>query len=145
MDNLYSIGFYVSRASIALSKALNASITANNIDLPNSQYVVLRCLYFRDGISQFDIANMLSKDAAVIKRTVDELEKKNLVVRKQVRTLKNSICITDKGRELMPQVLEIAQNVLDKALNGIEKETQDFLQTLLNKIYVNLEGSNPQK
>jgi DNA-binding MarR family transcriptional regulator len=139
---MYTLGFHVSRASIALSKALNASITANNIDLPNSQYVVLRCLYFKDGISQFDIANLLSKDAAVIKRTVDELEKKKLVVRKQVRTLKNSICITEKGRKLMPQVLEIAQNVIDKALNGIEKENQELLQMMLSKICANLEGNN---
>jgi len=145
MDNLYSLGFLVGRASFALSKALNASIIANNIDLPHSQYIVLRCVYSKDGMSQFEIANLLSKDAAVIKRTIDELEKKNLVVRRQIRTLKNSICITEKGRKLMPQVLEIAQNVIDKALNGIEKENQDLLQMMLNKIYDNLESHENQK
>jgi len=139
MDNLYSLGFLVGRASFALSKALNASIVENNIDLPHSQYVVLRFLYHRDGLSQFELSNLLSKNAAVIKRTIDELEKKNLVVRKPVRTLKNSICITEKGRNLMPQVLKIADSVIEKALHGIEKENQDLLQMMLDKIYSNLE------
>ena len=138
MDNLYSLGFLISKVSIALSKALNASIIANNINLPHSQYIVMRCLYYKDGISQFEIANLLSKDTTAIKRTIDELVKKNLVVRKQVRNLKNSICITDKGRNLMPQVLEIVECVISKALHGIEKENQDLLQIMLDNIHANL-------
>jgi len=140
MDYLYTLGFFVDKASIALSKALNASFVAHNIDLSHSQFVLMKVLYYKDGLSQFDIANLLSKDAAAIKRTIDELEKKNLVVRKQVRTLKNSICITEKGLNLMPQVMEIAKCIVDKALNGIEKENQDLLQKMLNKICVNLEN-----
>jgi DNA-binding MarR family transcriptional regulator len=138
MDNLQTLGFFVDKASIALSKALNASLIAHNIDLSHSQFVLLKVLYYKDGLSQFELANLLSKDAAAIKRTIDELEKKNLVVRKQVRTLKNSICITDKGRDLLPQVFEIAKSVEDKALNGIEKENQDLLQQMLNQICINL-------
>jgi len=140
MDNLHTLGFFVDKASIALSKALNASFVAHNIDLSHSQFVLLKFLYYKEGLSQFEIANLLSKDAAAIKRTIDELEKKNLVVRKQVRTLKNSISITDKGRNLLPQVFEIAQCIVDKAFNGIEKENQDLLQQMLNQICINLES-----
>lgn len=140
MDDLHSLGFLTGRASVALSKVLNAEIAANGIDLPHSQFIVLRWLYFNDGMSQMEIARMLGKDAAAIKRTVDNLEQKGLAVRKQIRTLKNSVCITHEGREMMPRVLEITQKAIDKALNGIGEEHQALLRSMLEKIYVNLEN-----
>lgn len=140
VEDFYSLGFLTARASVALSKSLNAGLVANGIDLPHSQFIVLRCIYFNDGLSQLEIAKLLSKDAAAIKRTVDNLEQKALVIRKQIRTLKNSLCITDKGREMMPHVLEVAQKLLDKALNGIANEQQTLLWNMLDKIYINLEN-----
>ena len=139
MDGLYSLGYFVARASVALSKSLNARLVSFGIDLPNSQYIVLRYLYFKGALSQLEIANLLSKDAAAIKRTIDLLEKKGLVTRTQIRKLKNSVCITDKGKNLMPRVIEIADAVINEALNGIETENRELLQTMLDKIHTNLE------
>jgi len=139
MNDFYSLGLLTGMASLALSKALNAALIENNIDLPHSQFVVLRILYFHDGMSQLDIANMVSKDAAAIKRTVDNLENKGLAVRKQVRTLKNSVCITDKGRELMPQVLKIADKIIEEALNSFSEESREQLFSMLKMIYQNIE------
>ena len=139
MNDFYSLGLLTGMASLALSKALNAALIENNIDLPHSQFVVLRILYFHDGMSQLDIANMVSKDAAAIKRTVDNLENKALAVRKQVRTLKNSVCITDKGREFMPQVLKIADKIIEEALNSFSEESREQLFSMLKMIYQNIE------
>ncbi len=139
MGEFHSLGLLTSMASLALSKALNAALIENNIDLPHSQFVVLRILYFHNGMSQLEIANMVSKDAAAIKRTVDNLEKKELVTRKQVRTLKNSVCITDKGRELMPQVLKITDRIIEEALDGFSKESREQLFSMLKMIYQNIE------
>ncbi|MDR3061546.1 MAG: MarR family transcriptional regulator [Dysgonamonadaceae bacterium] len=119
---------------------MNSTLKKKGIDLPHSQFVVLRCLFFNDGLSQLEIAKLLSKDAAAIKRTVDNLEQKGLVIRTQVRTLKNSICVTNEGHELMPRVLTIAQEVTDKALQGIDDEYKTLLWDMLNKIYENLEN-----
>lgn len=141
MNDFYSLGLLVSRASVALAKALNQAITAAGIDLPQSQFIVLRCVYFKDGLSQLEIAHILSKDAAAIKRTVDNLEEKGLVIRKQVRTLKNAVCITEKGTELMPQLLQIADKTIEEALQGINSKQRDLLHSMLNKIYSNLENT----
>ena len=140
MDKFYSLGFLLSRASVSLSKSMNARLEACNVDLPHSQFIVLRCLYYKDALSQLEIANLLSKNPAAIKRTIDLLEKKELVIRKQIRTLKNSVCITDKGKNLMPQVLKIAENLINEALSGLDIENQELLRTILNKIYINLEN-----
>lgn len=139
MDEFYSLGFLVSRAAVSLSKSMNASLEANDMDLPHSQFIVLRCLYYKDALSQLEIANLLSKDAAAIKRTVDLLEKKEFVIRKQVRTLKNSVCITEKGRELMPKALKIAEEQLNEAMAGIKPKDRELLRSMLDKIYTNLE------
>lgn len=139
MDEFYSLGLLLSRASTSLSKAMNANLEANGINLPHSQFIVLRCLYYKDSISQLEIAKLLSKDAAAIKRTIDLLEEKELVVRHQVRTLKNSICITDKGRVLMPKVLNVANGLINVALDGIEIDNQELLRIMLDKICTNLE------
>lgn len=137
-DEFYSLGFMVSRAAIALAKAVNAAFVEAGIDLPHSQFTVLRCLYYKDGISQLDIANTIFKDAAAVKRTVDNLEEKGLVVRSQVRTLKNAVYITEEGRNLMPKVLEVANGVIEKALTGMDKPSRDSLMLMLDDIYNNL-------
>lgn len=139
MDDFYSLGFLLNRASVSVAKAMKDSLAANHIDLTNPQFIVLRCLYFKDGLSQFEIANLLFKDAAAIKRTVDFLEQKGLVARKQVRTLKNSVCLTDKGRDLIPQAMKIGESILDKVIEGIGPKNYSSLRTMLDKIYTNLE------
>ena len=137
MDHFYSLGLLLGRASVALSKALNTALAAHDIDLPHSQFIVLRCLYYNNGLSQLEIAHLLSKDASAIKRTVDNLEKKGLVVRRQVRTLKNSVHITAKGHELIPKALEVGKKITDEALSGIDE--RELLRTMLNGIHTNLE------
>jgi len=137
MDKLYSLGFLLNRASVSLAKALNARLNRENIDLPHSQFVVLRSLYYRDGLSQLDIAKLLSKDAAAIKRTIDNLEEKGFVERRQVRPLKNHIHITGKGKELMPEALCIADEVLAEAKKGIDTVLYKQLEEMLETIFLN--------
>ena len=66
-----SLGFQLGKALWALSATLNATLKENGIDLPTSQYIVMRFLYRQDGISQNRIATLLYKDAAAIKRSIE--------------------------------------------------------------------------
>ena len=76
----YSLGYLLDRTLWALSNSLNVALKKNEgIDLPHSQYLVLRTLFEKDGLSQNEIAAHLHKDAAAIKRTVDYLEQKDLL------------------------------------------------------------------
>lgn len=138
MDEFYSLGFLMARASIALAKRVNAAFVEADIDLPHSQFIVLRCVYYKDGLSQLEIANTIFKDAAAVKRTVDNLEEKGLVTRSQIRPLKNAVNITEKGRELIPKVIEVANGVIDKALNGMLPQERHAFLFALDEIYNNL-------
>lgn len=75
----YSLGYLLDRTLWALSNSLNVALKNEGIDLPHSQYLVLRTLFEKDGLSQNEIAAHLHKDAAAIKRTVDYLEQKDLL------------------------------------------------------------------
>lgn len=141
MDKLYSLGFLLNRTSVALGKTLNNKLQEADIDLPHSQFVVLRCIYYRDGLSQLEISNLLFKDAAAIKRTIDNLEKKGYIERRQVHSQKNSIFITEQGKSVLPEAFKIAEAVVGIALNNFrEKEVQNLMNAL-NIIYENVEKS----
>lgn len=139
MEDIYSLGLFVHRASIALAKALNAALVEAGIDLPHSQFIVLRALYYRDGQSQLNIAKLLSKDTAAIKRTIDCLCEKGLVERQTVRAMKNSIQITDKGRDTIPAALDIAQKIINKAFGEVSDMQRDKILETLDYIYKNLQ------
>ncbi len=139
MNELYSLGFLLNRASFSLAKALRTEFEENNIDLPHSQFIVLRCLYYKDAISQQELATLLCKDAAAIKRTVDNLEKKGLIVRTQVSQRQNAVTITEKGKTLLPQAMKFGKIAENHALDSITIEDGNLLKQLLQKIYNNIE------
>lgn len=131
-----SLGFQLGKALWALSATLNATLKENGIDLPTSQYIVMRFLYGQDGISQNRIATLLYKDASAIKRSIDNLEKKGLVERKVVSRCKNSIYLTEKGRELMPEVIAVANKVFDMTTELPEEMCRIgnlYLESIYNK------------
>lgn len=103
--------------------------------MPHSQYLVLRTLFEKDGMSQNEIAAHLHKDAAAIKRTVDYLEQKELVTRKAVAHNKNNVVLTEKSIRLRSKILSVVDTVFAEALSGIsEEELADGIR-FLEKIY----------
>lgn len=131
-----SLGFQLGKALWALSATLNATLKENGIDLPTSQYIIMRFLYEQDGISQNRIATLMHKDAAAIKRSIDNLEKKGLVERRAVSRCKNNIFLTEKGRELIPEVIAIADKVFDMTTELPEEMCRIgnlYLESIYNK------------
>lgn len=141
MNEFVSLGLLLNRVATAMSTTLNSALAEAGIDLPQSQFIVLRCLYYNGDLSQLDIARLLSKDPAAIKRTVDNLESKGLVKRIPVRTLKNSVSITEVGKALMPGALAIAKAASDKATAGLTTDELKVLRANLELINNNIKKS----
>ena len=134
-ETTYSLGYLLDRTLWALSNSLNIAFKVEGIDLPHSQYLVLRTLFEKDGMSQNEIAAHLHKDAAAIKRTVDYLEQKELVTRKAVAHNKNNVVLTEKSIRLRSKILSVVDTVFAEALSGIsEEELADGIR-FLEKIY----------
>jgi DNA-binding MarR family transcriptional regulator len=95
-------------------------------------------LSFRDDISQQELADLVFKDTAAVKRTLDILEKKGLIERINVTMRKNSIKITDAGRALMPQVMNCLEKSKETYLRGISEDEYRMLTGILERIYQNI-------
>lgn len=120
-----------------MSVHLNTLLKKNGIDLPHSQYVILKHLYDEDGISQQELADKIYKDTAAIKRTLDILEKKGLIQRIPVTMRKNSVVITEQGKELMPKVMDCLERSKQFVLSGISEQEYKLFTDILARIYQN--------
>ena len=132
-----TLGFLLSRASNSMSVHLNTLLKNNGIDLPHSQYVILKHLYAEAGISQQELADKIYKDTAAIKRTLDILEKKGLIQRIPVTMRKNSVIITEQGKELMPKVMDCLERSKQFVLSGISEQEYKLFTDILERIYQN--------
>ena len=133
------LGFLLSRALFSLTALHRINIKNAGLNLPYSQVLVLRYLHDSDGLSQADLARLMGKDTAAIKRTLDRLESKGLIERRQVTLRKNSIHITDKGIRMMPAVWKITKETVASSLAGISQEEYGAAVDFLNKVYTNSE------
>lgn len=126
-----TLGFLLARTSNSMATLLNSLLKKQGIDLPHSQFIILKELYNEDGMSQQELAEKIFKDTSAIKRTLDILEKKELIKRVPVTQRRNSIKITEKGKELMPKVFKHIENSNQSILNGVsEEEYNVFINTL---------------
>lgn len=118
-----------------MTGALANAFKANGIDLPHSQYTVLRLLYSSETpMTQINIAEILKKDAAAIKRTVDILERKGLVVREAQNGRTNRVVCTEKALAMKEIVIESANDTLHRMLGDFtEVELNGFI-TMLGRI-----------
>lgn len=132
-----TLGFLLARASYAMAASLNSLLKYEGIDLPHSQYIVLKVLYEKDGLSQQELATKVYKNVSAIKRTLDILENKKLVKRIPVTLRKNSILITNEGKMLIPQVLSYIKKWEDSILSGINDAEYETFENVLNAIYNN--------
>lgn len=101
---------------------------------------VLVDLWMQDGVRQQDLAVSTIKDKGTITRTLNFLEKENLVVRVTDRADKRNkrIYLTHKGRELEKQLLPYAQRAIGGATTGISPEELRICKDVLAKVYDNL-------
>lgn len=126
------LGFMMEQALDTMTGSLADALKANGIDLPHSQYAVIRLLYASEKpLTQIRIAEILKKDAAAIKRTVDILERKRLVQRQPHNGRTNIVICTQKSLEIKDVVTTTANDTLHRILgNFSETELTGFMDIL---------------
>lgn len=136
--NKKTLGFLLARTSNEMSTYFNGFLKEHRIDIPHSQYIVLKILNDEDGISQHELSLRTFKDEAAIKRTLDILEKKGLVKRVPTNTRRNNIVLTEEGRALMPRIWDCVKKSREVALSGITNAEYNMFVDILERIYENV-------
>jgi DNA-binding MarR family transcriptional regulator len=135
---LYS--FITGKASTALARRLQKNFKQAGIEVTIEQWSVLYHLWKEDGLSQQDLCNQSFRDKPSITRLVDNLEKLKLVKRvpsKDDRRI-NLIYLTEAAKTLQEQTMEMANQTLNEALDGVSKEDVELCKAVLQKVYENL-------
>jgi DNA-binding MarR family transcriptional regulator len=135
---LYS--FITGMASTAVGRRLQKNFKQAGLEVTIEQWSVLYHLWKEDGLSQQELCNRSFRDKPSITRLVDNLEKLKLVKRvasKDDRRI-NLIYLTEASKTLQDLTLNMANQTLNEALEGVSKEDVELCKSVLQKVYDNL-------
>lgn len=135
---LYS--FTTGKASTAVARRLQKNFKQNGMEITIEQWSVLYHLWKQEGLSQQELCNATFRDKPSITRLVDNLEKLKLVRRvpsKEDRRI-NLIYLTDAAKKLQEQSMELANQTLNEALEGVTNDEIEICKAVLQKVYDNL-------
>ena len=136
---LYS--FITGMASTALARRLQRNFKLAGIEITIEQWSVLYHLWKEDGLSQQELCNRSFRDKPSITRLVDNLEKLKLVKRvasKDDRRI-NLVYLSEDAKKLQEETMNMANQTLNEALNGVSKEEIEMCKDVLQRVYENLQ------
>jgi hypothetical protein len=137
-SELYS--FITGKASTAIARRMQKNFKQNGIDITIEQWSVLYHLWKEDGMSQQSLCEATFRDKPSITRLVDNLEKLALVKRvasKEDRRV-NMIYLTADAQRLQDQTMQVANQTLNEALEGVTNGQIEIAKEVLQKVYDNL-------
>ena len=135
---LYS--FITGKASTAIARRLQKNFKDANVEITIEQWSVLYHLWKEDGLSQQQLCDATFRDKPSITRLVDNLEKLMLVKRvssKNDRRM-NMIYLTHEAKDLQEKTMELANQTLNEALEGVSIEQIEIAKLVLQQVYDNL-------
>ena len=105
------------------------------------QFPVLLCLWDEDGITQKTLSERIRIEAPTMVRTLDRMERDNLVSRVRSITDRRQIHVrlTEKGRRLENVLARLSSDVDKIALAGLGRAGHQTLRVLLGRLIQNLE------
>ena len=138
MAQIRSLGFLLMDAARLLRKRFEQE--ARHLGMTSAQLQILGRIAINERINQSRLAALLDMEPITVCRHVDRMEAAGLVERRsdpgdrRVRLLS----VTEKGRELIPQMREIAQRILAEAQHGLTDEHRALLLDALETFVGNL-------
>ena len=135
-----SLFFLIKRTSKAFRGTLNHRFAEAGHNVTSEQWRILRCLWNQDGQRQQDLADLVHKDKTSITRIIDCMERRDLAVRVPDRMDRRQklIYLTNKGKILREELMQIVQEISLEAQEDIELEHLDIFKNVLAKIHSNL-------
>lgn len=114
---------------------LSAALTDKGLNVTTAEYLVLRVLYYADGLQQCDIASMIGKDKGAICRCVTAMARKGLIRTESVSHKCLRVYLTDYGRHLEPAIMDIARERHEAFIGLLSPdELQTFVRVLTKMI-----------
>ncbi|MXP05040.1 MULTISPECIES: MarR family winged helix-turn-helix transcriptional regulator [unclassified Apibacter] len=140
-----SIGYQLSYTENLHRNLLNKKFSTNKLDITPEQFIILDLLTEHStGISMQKISEKIHRDNSAITRSIDILEKKNLVnrVNAEKDRRKKIILITKQGITLLHNAKDIAKQYAKEVAKGLTEKQLNDLFSILKIIQKNINESN---
>lgn len=153
LPEIYEAGSYEPRESIGnllgrlrdeLTNALDREFAADPAlapwELSWPQLKIIASLESGGGVkSASDLCKSISYDAGAMTRMIDRLESKGLIRRERCTNDRRLVYLelTDAGREIWPQMKEVARKNINRFLRGFSRAEARQLESLLRRMLEN--------
>lgn len=144
---LDKIPFLIARTHRTIHNTLNRRLAEYGLDITSEQAVVIMRCGIDDGMTQQELSDAIFKEKSSAKRLVDNLVKKNLLVRIVDQNDKRNkrIYLTHGGKALREQMSHIASELLEIVCSNIEEQEMIICKKVLTKIFENLNQENEKQ
>lgn len=149
MDYGDNLGYLINKAARLTKWDLTNALT--EVGITSAQWGLIRDIFLTESICADEgeklckltpaaIAERLHADRPTISCMVEKLVKQDFAYRVSNPKDRRSqiIILTDKAKELMPELERISENTLQKALKGFSEEETKQLKKYLTKVIENL-------
>lgn len=135
--DIETLGYYVHRALFSMIKRLHKELKAQNLNFTHSDYTILRALDQKNGLTQTEISKIIGKEKSGVSRSINSLERQGYIFRTPANGCTNEVFISEKGKEVIPVLNDIAHRVTDRAFTGFGPKKRREMMTGLSSIYRN--------
>ena len=140
-DRSQSLGHLTNVVARSLNSRLRKRFAQAGIDLTAEQWGAMLQLWNQDGRKQQEIAQGLALEKSTVSRLLNGLEKHGLAVRTQDPndSRQKLIVLTDMGREIRDESVQIARSLLAEAQSGITEAELVLCRDVLGRMLRNLQ------
>ena len=135
--DIKTLGYYIDRALCVMIKRLNKELRDENLKLQHSDFAILKVLNEVESISQSHLAKILGKEKSGIGKTLKSLEKEGYIQRSALNGCTNNVKLTEKGKDVLPLLNQIAERVTENAFSGFSAKKREDVMKSLTLIYKN--------
>ncbi|MEO9513620.1 MAG: MarR family transcriptional regulator [Flavobacteriaceae bacterium] len=111
-------------------------LKSHGVDITIEQWLVLNVISENKDISQISIGEKLIRDKPTISRMVNQLEKKEFILKKSSDTdsRKVELTISKKGEALIKNLYPIIEKIRFTGLSQLSEKENESIETILDKI-----------
>ena len=134
-----SVGYLTTTISRILQQKLQARFKKTGHNTTPEQWRLLVLISNEGEMNQSRLAELQHKDRAAIKRLIDHLEVKKLVIRKSGQDSRSYIItLTQEGKEVVQIFNKASKETVKEALSCFTETESKELNLLLNKLLNNI-------
>lgn len=136
-DPKRAVGRLLSRVRHLLLERVGERLAS--LDLTSAQWGVVVTLADGAASTPAELSRMLDYDPGAMTRLIDRLEKKDIVRRTRSTDDRRSVSLelTQRGRDLFPEIMPLIVGVYNELLTGFSKDEATQLENLLTRMLDN--------